>query len=293
VNPLAAHSEEIALRPCPLCNEWQSQVVFLTIRRCQGCGLHFVNPLGGFRGEHETADYFVNEYLPLHTANWENSLAERRMHLATIENYSTLPASPRILDVGCALGFMLQEAKAAGWQPVGVETSAFASQYAAQETDCPVFTGTLEQAAFETASFDVVTLMDVIEHVAKPASLMEEVYRILRPEGVVFVITPNFGSLFVKLYGSKAYGIGPDEHINYFQPATIRRLLRQCGFRQVAVGSKDFYAANLNRLLRRNSGQHIKSAFGSRRSLGVVRRLVNRIFRHVRIGDKLIALAKK
>lgn len=270
-----------------------SDQVFLTIRKCQNCGLRFVNPLGAFRGANETEDYFLNEYLPLHLSNWENSLAERKAHLAMIREYCSLPSSPKLLDVGCALGLMLQQAKASGWEPVGLETSHFAAQYAEQRTNCPVFVGTLEQACFDSESFDVVTLMDLIEHVAAPRALMDEVRRILRPGGVVFIVTPNFGSIFVKLYGPTAYSIGPDEHITYFQPSTITRLLRQSGFSHIVVGSKDIYAANLNRFLRRESNQNIKSTFGGRGSFGKLRRVVNHVFMHLRVGDKLIALARK
>src|SRR6476646_6209945 len=110
-----------ALRPCPLCGSALSALVFETIRRCKKCGLSFVSPLGDYRGEHETAEYFLNDYLPLHESNRENSLAERRAHLAMIRRHFRLPARPRLLDVGCALGFMLHEAQAAGWDAAGVD----------------------------------------------------------------------------------------------------------------------------------------------------------------------------
>src|SRR6266404_3696291 len=173
--PIAASS---TLRSCPLCGSRDFRPVFEPIKECRGCGLGLVNPLGDFRGENETEEYFLNEYLPLHLANRENSLAERRAHIAAIKRYFRLPEHPRHLDVGCALGSMLQEAKAAGWNPVGVETSEFAARYAGENTGCPVHAGTLERAAFPSESFDVVTLMDVIEHVPEPLQLTREIYRI-------------------------------------------------------------------------------------------------------------------
>jgi 2-polyprenyl-3-methyl-5-hydroxy-6-metoxy-1,4-benzoquinol methylase len=270
--------------------------VFDTIRKCKGCGLRFVNPLGDYRGENETEEYFLQDYLPLHQSNQENSLAERRAHLDMISRHFSLPARPRLLDVGCALGFMLGEAKAAGWEAVGVETSEFAARYASEHNDCPVYHGTLQHIGFESDSFEVITLMDVIEHVPQPCELIEEVYRVLRPQGVIFLTTPNFGSLFVRLYGRNAYGIGPEEHVTYFQPATIRRLLQTAGFRKTIIGTKDVYAENLRRLIRRHDSvaqSHIKAAFKARSSLGRLRSVINRIFMHVPVGDKLIALAQK
>ncbi len=280
-------------RPCPLCESLSSDPLFDFIRRCKACGLGFASSLDRFHGDNESPEYFLNEYLPLHMANRNNSLAERRAHLSLIRRYSTLPAHPRLLDIGCALGFMLEEAQAAGWVPTGIDTSPFAAQYAARQTHCPVLTGTLLEQKFEAGSFDVVTLMDVIEHVIEPRCLMDEVHRILRPGGVVFLITPNLNSLFVRFYGQDAYGIGPEEHVNYFQSSTITRLLRQAGFSKIKTGTKDLYAANLARLLGRGSQANIKTAFGRGERLGKLRDLANRVLMRIPIGDKLLALAQR
>jgi 2-polyprenyl-3-methyl-5-hydroxy-6-metoxy-1,4-benzoquinol methylase len=284
------------LRPCPLCGSDLFRPVFEPIKKCRGCGFCFVNPLGDFRGENETQEYFLNEYLPLHLANRENSLAERRAHIIAIKQRFSLPARPRHLDVGCALGSMLQEARAAGWDSVGVETSEFAARYAAEHTGCQVYSGTLQSAGLPSESFDVVTLMDVIEHAPEPARLAREIHRILRPCGVLFIVTPNFDSFFVWLYGPKAYAVWPDQHVVYFQPSTMTRLLREVGFKRIITGSKDLYGENLRRLLRRNGAQAeigIKAAFGTRTSLRKIRHLINQAFMHVTVGDKLIAFAQK
>jgi len=291
--PMVASS---GLRPCPLCRCNLFRPVFEPIKKCRGCGLSFVNPLADFRGENETQEYFLNEYLPLQLANRENCLAERRAHIAAIKARFRLPPHPDHLDVGCAMGSMLQEAKAAGWNPVGVETSEFAARYAAENTSCRVHAGTLEKAAFQSGSFDVVTLMDVIEHVPDPLGLAREIHRILRPGGVLFIVTPNFSSFFVRLYGRTAYGVWPDQHVVYFQPSTMEKLLRDVGFARIITGSKDFYGENLRRLLRRegaNTDVKIKAAFSAKTGLGRVRQIANRVFMHVPLGDKLIAFAQK
>jgi 2-polyprenyl-3-methyl-5-hydroxy-6-metoxy-1,4-benzoquinol methylase len=285
-----------SLRPCPLCGSQLFRTVFEPIKKCRQCGLCLVNPLGNFSGENETQEYFLNEYLPLHLANRENSLAERRAHIAAIRRLFLLPPHPRLLDVGCAMGSMLEEAKAAGWDPAGVETSEFAAKYAAEHTGCPVYAGTLEKAAFPSESFDVVTLMDVIEHVPEPAALIKEIFRVLRPGGVLFIVTPNFSSFFVWLYGPKAYGVWPEHHVVYFQPSTAQNLLRKSGFSRIITGSKDFYGHNLRRLLRREAPDNavgMRAAFGSKTGLIQARNIANRILMHVPLGDKLIALGQK
>ena len=221
---------------------------------------------------------------------------ERRAHIRSIGQHFPLPDRPRHLDVGCALGSMLQEARAAGWEPVGVETPEFAARYAADHTGCPVHAGTLQNAAFPHESFDVVTLMDVIEHVQEPLGMMREIYRVLRPGGIVFIVTPNFGSIFVWLYGTKAYAVWPDDHVVYFQPSTMTKLLREAGFVRTITGSKDFYTENLKRLLGRKGAQAdvgIKAAFGDKTRLGLVRGIANRVLMRVPLGDKLVSFAQK
>lgn len=289
-------SQPRSLRPCPGCGSREFTTALDSIKRCRRCKLCFVNPLGHFRGEHETEDYFLNDYLPLHLANRDNSLAERRAYLVDFQKHFSLPHRPRLLDVGCALGFMLQEAISAGWEAWGVETSKFAAEYASAHTGCTVNAGTLENAAFPSESFEVVTLMDVIEHVAEPRPLLSEIYRILRPGGGLFIVTPNFGSLFVRLYGLRAYGIWPDQHVVYFQPSTISRVLNAVGFRKVVAGTKDFYAENVKTLVRgeeKVASANIKSAFSSHRLLGRIRQLANALLMRIPVGDKLIVFAQK
>lgn len=283
------------LVPCLLCGAKQFTDLFDGIKRCKACRLCMVNPLGTFRGENETEDYFVNDYLPLHLANRENSLAERRAHIASIRRCFDLPERVRHLDVGCALGFMLQEAALAGWESFGVETSPFAARYAEDHTGCHVHIGNLRQAALPDSSFDVVTLMDVIEHVPDPGGMIADIHRILRPRGVLFIVTPNFGSLFVRLYGRKAYGVWPDQHVVYFQPATMQRMLFKMGFHNVVTETKDFYSENLRRLFGKNGTPvaRIKTSFAPQAKFGTLRSCANQVLRHIPLGDKLIALAQK
>src|SRR5580704_4938291 len=138
--------------------------------------------------------------------------------------------------------------------------------------------------------------MDVIENSPEPLGLIAEIHRVLKPGGVIFVVTPNFGSLFVHLYRLKAYGVWPDQHIVYFQPETITTLLRKAGFEKVVTGSKDFYGQNLKRLLGRKEAETdaaIKAAFGERTSLGTIRRIANRALMYIKLGDKLHAFGQK
>jgi hypothetical protein len=102
---------------------------------------------------------------------------------------------------------------------------------------------------------------------------------------------PQFEDAYVTLAKIHFKNNRPREGI-----AVLERLLQRSGFRRIVTLTRDLYAENLRRLLGRgesNAQANIKTAFGEHTVLGAVRRLVNRLFMHVQLGDKLIALAQK
>lgn len=255
-----------------------------------------VNPPRDFPGENETEDYFLNDYLPLQLANERAAVQEREAHIRTMLQRFPLRPGANHLDVGCALGSMLEVSKSHGWLSVGVETSQFAARYAAERTGCQVHAGVLRSAGFAPHTFDVVTLMDVIEHVPHPSELMVEIFRLLRPNGIVYIVTPNASSLCVRLLRSRAYGIWPEHHVIYFNPASMKFLLRAAGFREIVIGTKDVYPENLRVLMGATApknGSSLKGAFSERAILRKLRAMTNRILFNVLLGDKLIAMARK
>ncbi|HET9494043.1 MAG TPA: class I SAM-dependent methyltransferase, partial [Chloroflexia bacterium] len=136
----------------------------------------------------------------------------------------------RLLDVGCATGEFMLVARANGWETYGVEPGAPA-EVARQITGCEVHAGTLDTAPYPDASFDVVTLWDVIEHVPSPTEYMASVARLVRPGGVIGITTPNIRSVSYWALGPRWSAVGPNSHIYYFTPDTLKRLLEKSGFR--------------------------------------------------------------
>lgn len=139
------------------------------------------------------------------------------------------PDSGTLLDIGAATGILMHEAKSKGWQVSGVEPSLWAVAEAQKRYALDIVAGTLESGRFESESFDVVTLLDVIEHVPAPRSLLVEIHRILKPSGLLVLSTPNIGSIIARILGPKWWHIRR-AHQYYFTWQTIRRLLAETGF---------------------------------------------------------------
>ena len=88
---------------------------------------------------------------------------------------------------------------------------------------------------FESSQFDLVTMWDVIEHLADPMLVMKEVNRIMSSSGLLTLTTPDAGSVLAKLQGKSWRLYDPPYHLCYFSHKTIRRLLEASGFTVASI----------------------------------------------------------
>ncbi|OQW67620.1 MAG: hypothetical protein BVN29_01755 [Nitrospira sp. ST-bin5] len=138
----------------------------------------------------------------------------------------------RLLDIGCSSEALLRSAVTHGFDAEGVEPAAQAAEFA-KSAGLKVFHGYLEEARFSASSFDAVTLMEVIEHLPDPSALLREVWRILKPNGVLVVGTGNGASWTVRLVGARWGYFQVAEHgghISFFNPGSLAMLAQRCGF---------------------------------------------------------------
>jgi 2-polyprenyl-3-methyl-5-hydroxy-6-metoxy-1,4-benzoquinol methylase len=139
----------------------------------------------------------------------------------------------RHLDVGCASGLFMEAMQGHGWQVEGVELNETAARTTSARLGVPVFTGPFEEAHYPDASFDAVTMWDVLEHFHDPLASLRELRRIVRPGGALFVRVPNAASYVARLCGRYWVGYDLPRHMTVFTPKTLRRALTQAGFEQI------------------------------------------------------------
>jgi SAM-dependent methyltransferase len=101
-----------------------------------------------------------------------------------------------------------------------------------------VSTGTLHQAAYPARHFDLVTLWDVIEHVADPLGVLREVARVLAPGGKVVLTTGDIGSAYAQARGVDWHLMTPPWHLYFFSRATLGALAARAGLRVDAVAAR-------------------------------------------------------
>jgi SAM-dependent methyltransferase len=139
------------------------------------------------------------------------------------------PRGKRILDVGCAGGAFLVAAREAGFDVHGIEPSYWLSDYGRKNYGLDVRQGILEPGAFPDASFDVITVWDVIEHVPDPHSLLQTIHAALKPDGYLWLSYPDAGSTAARVLGWK-WPFWLSVHLHYYRRDSMRRQLEGAGF---------------------------------------------------------------
>jgi SAM-dependent methyltransferase len=130
----------------------------------------------------------------------------------------------RLLDVGCGHGLLLDEARSRGYEVDGVELSRSAAAYARDVLGLPVQEVPLEELEPAGEGFAAIVLADVLEHVEDPVAAIRRCRELLRPGGVLCVVTPDPGSATARLAGSRWWALLP-AHMCLLPRRTLRELL--------------------------------------------------------------------
>ncbi len=241
------------------------------IVECRQCGYVYANP-------RPDDDVLLEAYGAVEDDIYVRERAARqltfRRHLAALEKHVGPAQGRSLLDVGAYIGVFVEVAAAAGWDACGVEPSAWAVGVA-REQGLDVLAGTLEAPALDGRAFDVITMWDVIEHVADPRGELTHAFHHLKPGGVIAVHTMDIDSHLARLMGPRWPWL-MEMHIHYFSQRTLAEMLRAVGYEVVWSGTQ-------GRLLR--LGYLASRVGGLSPSLG---RLTGGVVRRLGLAEKAV-----
>ncbi|MEW6097348.1 MAG: class I SAM-dependent methyltransferase [bacterium] len=235
---------------CDLCGEnipkKLCEIDTTTIFQCEECELMYRTPIPT---KEELKNYYSSGYYQDYGFR---EYAQRKHHIikyrfepildffrnqSLTRKFYIQGLTPKILDVGCALGFFIELLKKQGWEAKGVEFSDDAAQYAKKELGLEVYTGSLEEIGFEPECFDVVTMLDVLEHVVSPNGILKEVNRILKREGLILATVPNVSGAEARGTKGLTNFLFPEGHLFNFPAHTLKRLFNVNGFNIIEMTS--------------------------------------------------------
>lgn len=195
---------------------------------CEDCGHIFANPC-------PKAEYLASLYGRVEDPLYEDEAAGRaRNFLRILRRLEKLvPEKGALFDVGAATGILLNLARRRGWNPAGVEPSSWAVRAAAEKYGLRLTEGTLETASLPQDTFAAVTMVDFIEHTPLPFEAMSKARAILRPAGILVLVTPDIHSRSARLAGRRWWHLRP-AHLAFFSRRSIEALLQRAGFSIVA-----------------------------------------------------------
>jgi 2-polyprenyl-3-methyl-5-hydroxy-6-metoxy-1,4-benzoquinol methylase len=245
------NSTDFESLPCDLCGADDAQKRYekrgFSIVECRKCGMVYTNPRlkGAKIAELYDADYFQGhgfdrsvDYVgeveqfgkehPAYTLNdWDLDTIAEMLGEGRAKN-------ARLLEIGCGTGVFLAKAREHGFSVEGLELSTYAAEFV-RNMGIPVQTKSIEDADFGEASWDVIVMREVIEHLPHPLASLRTVQRWLKPGGVLFMATGNYDSPERKVKGSDWFYFMPEGHLYYFSNRTMQKYLRAAGFSTVRV----------------------------------------------------------
>jgi len=203
----------------------------VTVVKCKKCGLCYVNPM-------LNKDVLADSYMHMVDEEYVREEQGRRASSAPILEYMRkLGKSGHLLDIGCAAGFFLDEARKKGWEIYGLELSEWAVAYGKEKLKLDnLRQGTLVRGMYPDSYFDVIVMQDTIEHLIDPKAQLAEMRRILKADGVICVTTPDIDSLLSRILRAKWWGI-KRFHLYYFSRATLCGMLSATGFGPIKIKS--------------------------------------------------------
>lgn len=201
----------------------------LEVYRCMGCGFMQCSSVDEVLGYYET----------LQDEEYENTRKPRSLQMKKVlEIIKKYKNGGRLLDVGAGNGILVEQAITMGYDAEGIEPSTWLVKKA-HDRKLPIYEGTLNSLKPKEL-YDVVTIIDVIEHVTNPLDLLSSVYNLIAKDGIIVIVTPDVGSLVAKLLSWKwwHYRVA---HVGYFNKNTLNYALDKTNLKSIKMLNPSWY----------------------------------------------------
>jgi 2-polyprenyl-3-methyl-5-hydroxy-6-metoxy-1,4-benzoquinol methylase len=233
---------------CPLCHGSTAKVLFpiktpfqgFCIVQCRICDLArtFPPPSDQILYSNVSSNYYgtkINKF----TASFQQ-IRNVTMKLRAKYFLSLVPGSvgrPKVLDVGCAEGRLLNAFVEYGCECWGIEHPLYPSQRFQNSDRISYLQDDLQAIDFEKRTFDLVILWHVLEHMDDPLSVIQRLYNLLTPEGIIIIAVPNFSSMESRAFKQFWFHLDIPWHKYHFNEKAIGYLMEKSHLRAITTNT--------------------------------------------------------
>lgn len=228
---------------CPLCGSNDAELLqtergVLGVVQCKSCNLIYSNPRARDAEENYFGDAAIFHEEARLIFNGEKPHHRDRNYVYELRRIRRIKSHGKLLDIGANMGFFLRKARDFGYEVEGVEPSPSLAQMARKEFGLTIHNDFFRKSDFAAKSFDVVTLIDVFEHVTAPQELLRDIAFVLKDDGILCIKVPNgnYGRLKLRLARMLNRAQQHDifnayEHVVHYTFPTLRQMLEKGGFK--------------------------------------------------------------
>lgn len=202
----------------------------------------------------------------------------------------------KLLELGCGSGSTLKLFSDWGWQAQGLDFDAQAVKNA-QAKGLTVSHGDIFSQHYPDNSFDAIFSSHVVEHVPDPFALLQESFRILKPNGIFVAVMPNSTSKLHQLFKANWRGLEPPRHIHIFNENSLNLISKKIPFNLIDIKSSNYSAVGvwvMSSKLQKLTSNNKHNLFISRVIGQIARLYLNLTHRFSKMsGEELILIATK
>ncbi|WP_304332160.1 bifunctional 2-polyprenyl-6-hydroxyphenol methylase/3-demethylubiquinol 3-O-methyltransferase UbiG [Brachyspira innocens] len=229
---------------CPFCGsshiEMKNRNIESNLYSCLKCHTlfrkYFLPPFTDYSSKYFVEDY-KNQYGKTYEEDSKNltALAKRRL-----EKIKKLKPSGKVLDIGSAMGFFLNEAREYGYETEGIEISEYASSYCRDTLKLNVHNCSLLDFEYKEKEYDIITAWYVIEHIYNFENILERIIYSLKDDGILAFATPNGYGLSGR-FNKNYFSIVPSDHAFEANPKSLDILLSKYSLKCINLENQSLY----------------------------------------------------
>lgn len=201
----------------------------------------------------------------------------------------------RLLEIGCSYGSYLKEMKDLGWEVVGIEPKSEAAEFGNKELGVRIYNGGFDDTEIDE-KFDVIAMRMALEHFPSPSRALQKARRLLKEEGQLIIIIPDFSGIEYKLFRQYCYGLHLPAHLNQFTPLIISRYCQKYGFKIDKIIHHKFdrdFVASAQYLKSEGVNNYLAAIFSNKLFRRTILRVIVTLLSYLGLTSRMTVWVKK